>query len=346
MTISVNATRTESIRTDTSNPYQFNYTPGAGTVIGIVLTAIHADTSTDHITGITYGGVAMQRAITAADTSTELGRADIWYLKGGVPAGTQQVSVSFSTATTDDIEFVVFAMNGGASTSKLFLVDTDLVEQNTSNPSRTMNYGGRTCVSISAFFYGGSAAPTPNANMTNLHTHDFTSQFGSVDMQTTPGTADFIVSYTANDDTGLAIASFTEALLQTLTQSATFASDDAYFTHSIPSVLKPSLFVDPTDAYFTHLVHSTRTLIQATTFASDDAYLTPTILRGSVSLLANLYDEADAYFTPKINVTIHASLYDDNDIFYEHTIPGTGGVRRHPGMSGGMDRFMTGGFNG
>lgn len=206
MAIAIDATRTESIRTDTSNPYTFNYTP-TSTPKGIVVTAIHSDSSTDHITGITYGGVALARAVTAADTATEAGRADIWWLGTGVPTGPQTVSVALSSATTDDIQFVCFALNANQDTE---LVDTDLVEQNTSNPTRTMNYAGRTCVTVSAFYYGGSAAPTPNANMTNLHTHDFTAQFGSVDIQTTPGTTDFVCSYTANDDTALAIATFSE----------------------------------------------------------------------------------------------------------------------------------------
>ena len=217
MTIAVDATRTESVRTDTSNPYAFNYTP-TSTPRGIVVCAIHADSSTDHITGITYGGVAMARAITAADTATEAGRADIWWLGTGVPTGLQSVSVSLASGTTDDIQFVVFGLT--TASVDVVLVDTDLVEQNTTNPSRTMNYGGRTCVTISAFFYGGSAAPTPNANMSNLHTHDFTSQFGSVDMQTTPGSTDFVCSYTASDDTGLAIASFGEAVVASIAAKA------------------------------------------------------------------------------------------------------------------------------
>jgi len=209
MTIAVDATRTESVRTATTDPYTFNYTP-TSTPRGIVVCAIHSDSSTDHIVSMTYGGVAMARAITAADTATEAGRADIWWLGTGVPAGTQTVSVDLSSATTDDIQFVVFGLTTAAV--DVALVDTDLVQENTSNPSRTMNYGGRTCVTISAFYFGGSAAPTPNANMTNLHTHDFTAQFGSVDMQTTPGSTDFVCSYTANDDTALAIASFSEVL--------------------------------------------------------------------------------------------------------------------------------------
>ena len=217
MTIAVDATRTESIRTDTSDPYSFNYTP-TSTPRGIVVCAIHSDSSTDHIVDVRYGGVLLARAITAADTATEQGRADIWWLGTGVPTGTQTVQVNFSSATTDDFQIVVFGLT--TASVDVELVDTDLVEQNTADPSRTMNYGGRTCVTISAFYYGGSAAPTPNANMTNLHTHDFTAQFGSVDMQTTPGSTDFVCSYTANDDTGLAIASFGEATVASIAAKA------------------------------------------------------------------------------------------------------------------------------
>lgn len=221
MAISVDATRTESIRTATTDPYTFNYTPNA-TPRGICVCAIHSDSSTDHISSMTYGGVAMARAVTAADTATEAGRADIWWLGRAVPTGTQTVSADLTSATTDDIQFVVFAFNGDKN---IDLVDFDSVQENTNNPSVTMQTAGRHCVTISAFYFGGSAAPTPNANMTNLHTHDFTAQFGSVDMQTTPGTGDFVCSYTGNDDTALAVATFSEVLeVLTATASPTFST--------------------------------------------------------------------------------------------------------------------------
>lgn len=219
MAIGVDATRTESIRTLTTDPYTFNYTPTTATPRGICVCAIHSDSSTDHISSMTYGGVAMQRAVTAADTATEAGRADIWWLGRTVPTGTQTISVDLTSATTDDIQFVVFAFTGNKN---IEVVDFDIVEQNTNGPSVVMSYAGRTCVTISAFYFGGAAAPTPNANMTNLHTHDFTAQFGSVDMQTTPGTSDFTCSYTANDDTALAVAAFSE-VLEDLDAAATTA---------------------------------------------------------------------------------------------------------------------------
>lgn len=208
MAVAVDATRTESIRTDTSDPYTFSYTP-TSTPRGIVVCIIHSDNSTDYVVGVTYGGIPLWRAVTAADTATENGRAYIYWRGDSIPTGTQTVSMDLTTGTADDIQVVVFGLTGSAN---IEVIDTDVVQENTSNPSVTMSYAGRTCVTISAFYYGGSVAPTPNANMTNLHTHDFTAQFGSVDMQTTPGTTDFVCSYTANDDTGLAVASFTEVL--------------------------------------------------------------------------------------------------------------------------------------
>jgi hypothetical protein len=222
MAIAVDATRTESIRTDTSTTYAFNYTPTTAPR-GIVVTAIHSDSSTDHITGITYGGVAMRRVVTAADTATEAGRSYIYYLGAGVLTGTREVSVSIPDATTDDIEFVVFGLNLGGTAADIAVVDFDAIQENTTNPSVVEHVLGRSAVSIAAFYYGGSAAPTPNANMTNLHTHDFTSQFGSVDMQTTPGTADFTVSYSSSDDTGLSVAAFAQAVVTSQAVDATSA---------------------------------------------------------------------------------------------------------------------------
>lgn len=208
MAVAVDATRTESIRTDTSDPYTFSYTP-TSTPRGIVVCIIHSDNSTDYVVGVTYGGRPLYRAVTAADTVTEAGRAYIYWRGDSIPTGTQTVSIDLTTGTADDMQVVVFGLTGNAN---IEVIHTDSVSENTNNPSRVMNYLGRTCVTVSAFYYGGSAAPTPNASMTNLHTHDFTAQFGSVDIQTTPGTSDFTCSYTGNDDTALAIASFTEVL--------------------------------------------------------------------------------------------------------------------------------------
>src|SRR5688572_6252274 len=107
MAIAVDATRTESVRTATTDPYTFNYTP-TSTPRGIVVCAIHSDSDTDHIVSITYGGFQLWRAVTAFDATTEPGRADIWWRGDSIPTGTQTVSVDLSSGTTDDIQFVVF----------------------------------------------------------------------------------------------------------------------------------------------------------------------------------------------------------------------------------------------
>ena len=218
--IAVDATRTESVRTGIEDPYTFSYTPTT-TPRGIVVTAIHSDNNTDHIASITYGGVTMQRVVTAQDSTTEQGRSYIYFLGKNVPTGTQTVSVDLNSATTDDIQFVVFGLNLSGTAADIVVIDSDLVEGNTTNPSVLMSVGGRHSVSVAAYYFGGSAAPPANVNMTNLHTHDFTAQFGSVDMQTTPGTGNFTCSYSGSDDTGLAVAAFTQKNANTQTVAAT-----------------------------------------------------------------------------------------------------------------------------
>ena len=225
--IAVDATRTEAIRTDTSDPYTgLSYTPTT-TPRGIVLTAIHSDNSTDYISSVTYGGVTMQRVVTAADTTTEAGRSYIYFLGSNVPTGTQTVSVDLTTGTTDDIMFVVFGLNLGGTAADIVCVDSDAVQGNTTNPSVVMSVAGRHSVSVGAYYFGGSAAPPANVNMTNLHTHDFTAQYGTVDIQTTPGTGDFTVSYTGNDDTALCAAAFTQKNANTQTVPVTGSSTAA-----------------------------------------------------------------------------------------------------------------------
>lgn len=226
---------TESVRTATTDPWTFSHTGRAdasGGVQGVVVTVVHGTSSTDHVVGVTYGGVSLTRAspdgvgiadMTATDTATEPGRADIWWIGSGLSGkgGTQTVSVDLSSATTDDIQIVAMTLytDSGANVT---IVDSDRVQENAANPSVTLTYGGRYAISIGAL-YGGGAAPssfTPNGNCTEVASEDLGAFYAFVLRQTTPGTSDFAIGGTASsDDVAYVAAAFAKVAGSTSTKT-------------------------------------------------------------------------------------------------------------------------------
>lgn len=201
-------TETESVRTGTTDPHTFNVTP-QGLPCGIVVTAVHGTSSTDHISSVTYGGVALTRVQRNTDTATEPGAAEIWFLgSGSIPTGTQTVSIDLTSATTDDFQFTCIALYANG---QMECIATGGVNEDAANPSVTLAYRGKTALAIGAL-YGGGAAPTsftPNANCTTLLEEDLGAFYAEVIAQTTPGTADFAVGGTSvSDDVAFAAAAF------------------------------------------------------------------------------------------------------------------------------------------
>lgn len=199
-------TATESVRTDTSDPYTFNVTP-QGLPRGVAITAVHGTSSTDHIAGITYGGVSMTRVQTNTDTATEAGRSDVWFLGEGIPTGTQTVSVDLTSATTDDFQFVCFVLYANGD---MQVIDTDGINENVANPSVTLQYSGRSALAVAAL-YGGGANITdfaPNANCSGL-AEDLGAFYAYGIIQNTAGTTDFAIGGTAvSDDVAFSAAAF------------------------------------------------------------------------------------------------------------------------------------------
>ena len=205
-------TATEAVRTDTSDPFTFNHTP-VGTPRAVIVTAVHGTSSTDHIVGITYGGVAMTRKQRNTDTATEPGASEIWFLGAAIPTGTQTISVDLATATTDDFHFVCITLTAALN---CVVVAQNGINDNVADPSVTLLYNARTCIAIAAL-YGGGAAPTaftPNANCTTVHDHDLGAFYSEVIRQTTPGSVDFAIGGTsANDDVAYSAIAVSEAVI-------------------------------------------------------------------------------------------------------------------------------------
>lgn len=200
-------TQSESVRTGTTDPHTFDVTP-QGLPCGIVVTAIHGTSATDHISTMTYGGVSMTRVNTAQDAATEPGRADIWFLGTGIPTGTQTVSADLTSATTDDIQFCCYVLYASGD---MEVITSGIQEGDAANPSIALSYRGKMGIGFGAL-YGGGAAPssfTPNGNTTGLLTEDLGAFYAYTMVQTTPGTSDYTVGGTASsDDVAFAAAAF------------------------------------------------------------------------------------------------------------------------------------------
>ena len=221
MTVTVDVA-TENVRTLTTSPQTFSHAGAASGVKGVVLAIVHGTSSTDYVSAASYGGVALTRKQRNVDTATEPGAAELWFLGTGVPQGTQTVSYT-PGATTDDIHAVAITLLGA---DDLEVVTQGGIDNNVADPSVTLAYSGRTCMSLAAF-YGGGAAPTsftPNANCSTVHDHDLGAFYSEIIRQTTAGSSDFAIGGTAaTDDVAYAAIAVSEALTPVVVTPGTLA---------------------------------------------------------------------------------------------------------------------------
>lgn len=223
MTITVD-TSTENVRTGTTSPQTFSHAGAASGVKGVVLAIVHGTSSTDHVSAASYGGVALTRKQRNTDTATEPGAAELWFLGAGVPQGTQTVSYT-PGATTDDIHAVCITLLAADDTE---VIDNDGVDNNVANPSVTLQYGGRSCMSFAALYGGGAdgSAFTPNGNCTTVFDEDLGAFYSEVIRQTTAGTSDFAIGGTSStDDVAFAAIAVSEVIAgATGTMASTLAA--------------------------------------------------------------------------------------------------------------------------
>jgi hypothetical protein len=200
VTVAIDAA-TESVRTGTGSPHTFSHAGASSGVRGFLLAVVYGSATAgppDHVTAVSYGGVACRRVQRNTDTATELGAAEWWVLERLVPQGTQTVSATCGS-TTDDIQFTSITLLGDGD---IAVVDADGVNNDTANPSVTLQYLGNTCLAFGAL-YGGGAAPTsftPNGNCETISDHDFGNFYAEVIRQTTPGSSNFAIGGTASSD--------------------------------------------------------------------------------------------------------------------------------------------------
>lgn len=214
MSVAVDAT-TEQVRTATTDPFTFSHAgqvSGSGGVQGVLVWVINGTISTDEVNAVTYGGVALTQVGNAVDTATELGRCQVWFGGSGLPAGSQTVSVDFTSATATDQHIVVQTLTGARD---LRLLEAQVTNENATNPQHTQRHFGVEAMSFCGI-YSGLAAPGNLAvlsGMTAVHDHDFGAFVSRVDRETTASLTDTLIGYTsAADDVAFVSLSIAEVV--------------------------------------------------------------------------------------------------------------------------------------
>lgn len=216
MTVAVDVL-TDSNRTGTTDPWTFSHAGGASPK-GVLLFAAHGVSSTDHISSVTYGGVAMTRIQSAVDTVTEPARMDVWFLGAGVPTGTQTVSVDLTSATAEDFRFTCITLTGA---DDLEVVSSGKIEEDrsaASPPQLALTYAGRTCMAFCGLYWGDDTPlPVVLGTMTEISLSspgfaDASSTTYSIARQTTAGSSDYTIGYTVGqtDDTAFVAVAISE----------------------------------------------------------------------------------------------------------------------------------------
>jgi len=193
---------TESNRTDNTNPYTFSHSGGTGPK-GVLLIINQNGDDADLIgeaSTVSYGGTAMTRVQFAQNgVATPSGGASyIYFLGASVPTGTKTVSCTFATANSRNVQFTCVTLDGA---DNLEVVDSGISESTgATNPQISLTYSGRTCMAFAGLLAGRGAVSdyTAVASTTALHDNDFGARVGFSQRQTTAGSSDFTVGYTAS----------------------------------------------------------------------------------------------------------------------------------------------------
>lgn len=178
---------------------------------GVLVAIVHGASSTDYVSGVDYGGVALARAQRDVDTATEAGAAEIWFAGAGLPANTRDVTVTLTASTTDDLHGTSFALSGSGD---LEVIAQGGVDNNAANPGVALAYGARTAMAFAAFYSGLTDMTTvlagPGAvKVTSL---DLAGNFANVVLrEVTAASSGFTISASAaTDDVAFAAVAVSE----------------------------------------------------------------------------------------------------------------------------------------
>lgn len=189
---------------------------GSSSVKAVVVCVDQNGLSTDQISGITYGGVAMTR-LDSNSEATEQGRVYVYYLLNP-PTGTQNVAMT--TTGTSNKQYVCSTMNGDPLKAIRIAGFNFGTSASASNPSWTIS-SLPTGVKLEAYevIHSGldTMTTTPATNWTNAVTSDLGSQGRGWARQTVASSSATLASgwiaATADDYVGMSVAFYEDANL-------------------------------------------------------------------------------------------------------------------------------------
>lgn len=127
------------------------------------------------------------------------------------------------------------------------------------------------------------------------------------------------------------------AAAQTLTQSATYANSNTFYTHVLtqpaPSqTLTQSARHDNSNAFYSHALTASIALTQSSRFDNAPTFYAHTLTPGAVGLIQSArYDNANGFYshtlTPGAVALVQSVRFDNDATFYTHTLSQAGGTQ-------------------
>jgi hypothetical protein len=180
---------TSSVSTSSTNAASFSWSHSgaASGVKGVVVWVFDLTSSTDHVSGVTYGGVAMTPVTNgrAVDTAGEPGSSKAYILGAGVPQGTQTVQVT--RTNNADVMYgvavsLLAAKDVGVHATVLLENDGTVAEQAVTDGSPGVN-----SLRLAGGYFGHQTLPTTGASSTAEQSLDAGANGFAVVRETTAG---------------------------------------------------------------------------------------------------------------------------------------------------------------
>lgn len=188
--------------------FSWTHTP-VGTPRGAAVVVVQ-EGSTDQVSGVTYGGVAMTRVRSDVRTATEAGRTYLYFLGASVPTGARTVQVTLTgTADTNAVSYTVTSAAVDTAVDVSAGADAGII----ANPSLAISP-----TAAAVIYYGlfsGLAAPvtTVQTGSTHVAGKDYGTDSAMWARKSVAGAGATTIGYTAASDdvchSALAIKEFT-----------------------------------------------------------------------------------------------------------------------------------------
>lgn len=180
-----------------------SHTP-VGTPRG-VLVVIHAASSADSVNTVTYGGATMSEAVLPRLSTFSAQSVYAYYLGSSIPTGAQNAVVTVNNANSKRVNVVTFT---ATRDTEVLDADNTITGQTVSNPSVTLEVGGRTALAVITFLSGqdDTTGFAPLAGWTSMQEVDSGTAGRGYYRLTTTTTSNITAGWTQTADEAQAIA--------------------------------------------------------------------------------------------------------------------------------------------